>query len=84
MAKATGFDRYECDRANYHKDEGGKVEYLASTDSRKDDWHEIQRVRADGTTISRWLCAECYGKSKTLAEEQDRTFNNFMDEAKGA
>lgn len=77
MAKTAGYTKFECDRIGYHEGEGGKVEYLADTDSRKNDWHTVSRVTADGNTVQFLFCAECWQAYKALATSQDAEFSAF-------
>ena len=82
MAKTPNYTKYECDRTNYHKGEGGKAEYLADTDSRRNDWRSIDYVTADGNTVSYLLCPVCAAEYKQLAADQDKTFTAWRTAAK--
>lgn len=80
MAITKGYTKHECDRVNYHEAEGGKVEYLTDGDSRKNDWHTVDRVTADGNTVQFMFCAECWQAYKAMATKQDAEFSTFRTE----
>lgn len=71
MAKETGISLYRCDRCS-------ASEYLKEGDPSADAWRLASRVMADGTTISRFFCADCAGEYKALATSQDAAFSEFM------
>lgn len=78
MAKDDGYSSYDCDRDPAHDNDQA---YLKDTAPQASEWHKIQRLRADGTPIERWLCAACYKEYRALAERQDAEFNAFMASA---
>lgn len=80
MPKDDGFSSYGCDRDPAHD---GNQAYLKDGAPQVSDWHKIQRVRADGTIIERWLCAACNKEYRIFVERQDAEFNKFMETANG-
>ena len=78
MAKDDGYSAFGCDREPAHE---GDRAYLKDNSPQASEGHKVQRVRADGTVIERWLCAACYKEHRALAERQDAEFNAFMASA---
>lgn len=73
MAKDSNYNNLVCDKNNKHQ------AYVKDGAPGESEWHEIKRIRADGTTISRWLCASCYAAYRALVEKQDADFTTFME-----
>lgn len=69
--RRKNLDQCECDRC-------GKKELLSQDSPSRSDWHDLQRVTADGTVKPFLLCKGCFEKYRDLAAEQDRTFSLWL------
>lgn len=83
MAKEEGYTKFECDRTEYHKDEGGRVEYLSQQDPRRNDWQTVSRIAAAGNTVTNTYCPECAALYKELVQGQDEDYAAFRTAKKG-
>ena len=72
MGKTEGYVNYVCDRNGFH------FATIKRDSPEEDNWHYVERIRKDGTRISRWLCDACYEEYQTLLERHDGEFDAFM------
>lgn len=71
MAKTTGYSQLVCDRC-------AKTLYSTDNAPEAQSWRSIKRYTADGTEVSRLLCADCYDGYRTLAISHDQAFGDYM------
>ena len=71
MAKTDGYSQLVCDRCS-------KTIYATANSPEAQSWRTIERITADGTTVSRLLCPQCNSEYRELAQSHDAEFSEFM------
>ncbi|RSX56779.1 hypothetical protein [Bifidobacterium samirii] len=75
MPKYEGITQYECDRT------GCPVkEYVSPNETLSADWHDMTRIDRAGNEKKFLLCGTDYRDYQTLAENQDKDFDAWMQQ----
>lgn len=71
MARQDGYSSYSCDRCKAQK-------YALPNSSEALMYSQVERITADGVSVSRLLCTSCAAKYRELARKHDGEFLAFM------
>lgn len=73
MPRRTNMTQCECDRC-------GEKDLLTEDSPNAADWHDIERVTAEGKPRRFLLCGKCFAKYKDLLNQEDTQYRKFMGE----
>ncbi len=74
MPRRTNITQCECDRCEYK-------EILDDDSPTAADWHDVDRITAEGKARHMLLCKGCYEKYKDLVNKEDTQYRLFMGES---